>query len=148
MTTNFQRVGSVSNAHAGREFEEKVRKYFGDRSMSLSPNFEVPVGVGNLKKRRKFDLGSNDPALLVECKSHTWTAGGNSPSAKLTVWTEAMYFFHIAPSHFRKILCVLRDTRNGLSLAEHYLRNYRHLVPTDVEIWEFDATVQSAQVVS
>jgi hypothetical protein len=148
MAVNFQRVGSVSNAHAGREFEEKIKAYFAVRDMNLSPSFEVPVGVGDLKKSRKFDLGSDEPAILVECKSHTWTAGGNSPSAKLTVWTEAMYFFHIAPSHFRKILCVLRDTRNGVSLAEHYLKNYRHLVPSSVEIWEFDAAAQSAQVVS
>jgi hypothetical protein len=43
--------------------------------------------VGSDKKKiRNFDLGSSTPAILVECKSHTWTQSGNIPSARLTVW--------------------------------------------------------------
>ena len=26
------------------------------------------------------------------------------PSAKMTVWNEAMYYFHIAPKQYRKIM--------------------------------------------
>ena len=51
-----------------------------------------------------------------------------------------MYFFHIAPPEYRKILFVLRDysAKKRGTLAQYYVRNYSHLIPDDVEIWEFD----------
>lgn len=56
--------------------------------------------MGNLKDNNK---------IVIECKSHTWTSGDNVPSAKLTVWNEAMYYFSLTPSEFRKVLVVKRD---------------------------------------
>jgi len=64
------------------------------------------------------------------------------PSAKMTVWNEAMYYFHVAPTEFRKILFVLKHDRRGLSLASYYLNAHEHLVPDDVEVWEFDTSTQ------
>ena len=96
--------------------------------------------------QHKFDLGSESPPVLVECKAHTWTSGGNSPSAKLTVWNEAMHYFQCAPKGYRKILFVLRDERNAETLAEHYLRRYGHLVPDDVEVWEYNMSTGDALV--
>jgi hypothetical protein len=101
------------------------------------------VGVGSQKKQHRFDLGAENPAMLVECKSHTWTQGGNMPSAKLTVWNEAMYYFHVAPKQYRKIFFVLKHMRKEVSLAAYYLANYYHLIPEDVEIWEY-CTVDQA----
>jgi len=51
-----------------------------------------------------------------------------------------MYYFAVAPHRYRKIFFVLRDirTKTGESLAEYYVRTYRHLVPPDVEVWEYD----------
>ena len=51
-----------------------------------------------------------------------------------------MYYFLVAPPGFRKILFVLRDMSEWRqeTLAEYYIRTYRHLIPEDVEIWEFD----------
>lgn len=137
---NFQRVGSVSNAHVGRDFESVAKAYFHQKGISLGSNYSVPVGVASEKKNRQFDLGSSDPAILVECKSHRWTAGGNVPSAKITVWNEAMYYFHLAPRRFRKVLFVLRDfsEKRGETLAAYYVRNYGHLIPSAVEILECD----------
>lgn len=145
--TNFQRIGSVSNAHVGNEFEEVARAVFAEHGITLSRSFGVPVGVGRTKKLRRFDLGSENPPVLLECKSHTWTQGGNIPSAKITVWNESMYYFHVAPSGFRKVLFVLKDRCAGRmeTLASYYLRNYRHLVPDDVEFWEFDAVSNLAE---
>ena len=84
--------------------------------------------------------------MLVECKSHTWTAGGNVPSAKMTVWNEAMYFFHLAPKRYKKALFVLRDfdAKRRESLAEYYVRNYGHLIPNDVKILEYDESTSLA----
>lgn len=137
---NFQRAGSVSNSHVGRDFEAAAKRYFLERGVNLKTGFAVPLGVGDRTKDRRFDLGSENPAVLVECKSHRWTVGGNVPSAKLTVWNEAMYYFHLAPSRYRKIFFALRDIspRTNESLVAYYLRNYGHLVPADVEILEID----------
>jgi len=139
---NFQRIGSVSNAHAGREFERIAQQFFSDQGITLAPNFSVPVGVGSLKKAHKFDLGTESPPTLVECKSHTWTQGGNMPSGKLTAWNEAMYYFHIAPGSYRKIFFVLKHLRGEISLANYYITNLGNLIPNDVEIWEYCVTEQ------
>lgn len=140
--TNHQRLGSISNAHAGREFELLARAYFKrQEGLDLAVNFPVPLGHGDHKKIHRFDLGSEDPAVLVECKSHNWTITGNMPSAKMTVWNEAMYYFHLAPSHYRKVLFVLdaRHSRQGVSLAEFYFRTAAHLIPPKVTLAEYNA---------
>lgn len=141
--TNFQRIGSPSNTHVGRDFESAAFTYFlKAEGLRLQCCFPVEVGIGAVKKIRKFDLGSDDPPILVECKSHRWTETGNMPSAKVTVWNESMFYFHIAPGHYRKVLFVLQDVHptKGESLAEYYFRNYSHLIPPGVTIIEFDET--------
>ena len=139
MVNNFQRLGSTSNAQVGRDFETAAQDYFRQKGISLRKGHSVQIGVSR-KKDRQFDLGSDYPPVLVECKSHTWTQGGNIPSAKITVWNEAMYLFLLAPKRFQKVLFVRRDfsERRSESLAEYYVRNYGHLIPDDVEIWEYD----------
>ena len=82
--------------------------------------------------------------MLVEYKSHTWTQGGNMPSAKMTVWNEAMYYFHLAPVMYRKILFVLKQSRREVTLASYYLRTHGHMVPDGVEIWEYDVETNTA----
>jgi hypothetical protein len=109
MNKPFQRAGSESNAHVGREFEQAALKFFGANGINLQPGLAVHVGFGSVKKIHAFDLGSDEKRILVECKSHRWTSEGNVPSAKLTVWNEAMYYFVAAPPGYRCIMFVLRD---------------------------------------
>ena len=137
---SFQRVGSISNAHAGAEFEGVAQQFFKEQGLSLQKGFPAPVGLGATKKVHKFDLGSDAPPVLVECKSHKWTSGGNVPSAKLTVWNEAMFYFLCSPPEFRKIMFVLKHQRNEQSLAAYYIRNYAHLIPDGVEFWDYCET--------
>jgi hypothetical protein len=149
--TNHQRIGSISNAHAGREFEALARTYFSTfEGLHLQPSFPVNLGHAGRTKSHRFDLGSQDPAVLVECKSHNWTVSGNMPSAKVTVWNEAMYYFHLAPSHYRKVLFVLdaRHSRQGQSLAEFYLRTCGHLIPPGVSIAEYNLETQTVRHVT
>ncbi len=134
---NFQRVGAVSNTHVGRDFEEAARLYFVKTGIALQPSFEISVGFKN-KKIHRFDLGSDAPPIIVECKSYTWTSGGNSPSAKIRGMNEVMLLFSVAPAHYRKILFLLKHMRREVSLAAHYVKNHGHLVGPDVEVWEFD----------
>lgn len=141
--TNHQRVGSISNSHAGREFESEAREYFlRVEGLQLTPAFSIALGAEGAKpKSHRFDLGSHDPAILVECKSHNWTVSGNMPSAKITVWNEAMYYFYLAPVSYRKVLFVLESChpKQSKSLAESYARINAHLIPADVSIFEYNA---------
>ncbi len=137
---NFQRKNSTSNAHIGKEFEIAAANIFSSKGYKLHSNYALSIGIEDNKKDHSFDLGSLTPKIIVECKSHKWTSGNNVPSAKMTVWNETMYYFAISSSEYRKILFVLRDERssNKMTLAEYYLRTYAHLIPSDVEIWEYD----------
>lgn len=149
MNKPHQRIGSISNAHVGRDFELVAQSVFCSQGLNLERDVKVSIGLGEIKKLHAFDLGCKERKILVECKSHRWTApNDNVPSAKLTVWNEAMYYFLAAPAGYRKILFVLRDLseKRGETLAEYYVRTYRHLIPEDVEIWEFDELTQAVSV--
>lgn len=149
--SNHQRPGAISNAHEGRVFEGKARSYFiQNNGWDLVPNLSVAISVNNSPpKKHRFDLGSQERKIIVECKSHNWTESGNVPSAKITVWNEAMYYFLLAPEDFRKILFVLEahNEKRGLTLAQYYVRNYGHLIPQDVEILEFNEKTGLARTV-
>ncbi|MBI3304034.1 MAG: hypothetical protein HYZ72_18365 [Deltaproteobacteria bacterium] len=129
-------MANADNPLKGAKFEDVVREFFLREGLALDSHFSVDVGVSSLRKPRKFDLGCAEPPTLIECKSHTWTEGGNAPSAKLSVWNEAMLYFLAAPTQYRKILAALQHSRGGESLAEHYVKRLPHLVPRGVEIWE------------
>jgi hypothetical protein len=141
MVETFQRKGAISNAHAGKEFERLIKDFFLKQGLVLKENVTVDVGIRG-KRLHKFDLGCISKKVLVECKSHTWTEGDNIPSAKITTWNEAMFLFYVAPEDYRKIFIVLKDynARRKETLAHYYMRTKSHLVPDDVEIWEFDLT--------
>ncbi len=126
------------NPLRGKDFATIVKLILEREGFNLTPEFSVRIGAAAEKKPRRFDFGSKRPPVLVECKRHTWTVGANAPSAKMSVWNEAMYYFALAPKTHRRILAVARDVRSGRSLAEYYLSRFRHLVPVGVEIWEFD----------
>jgi len=141
MNDRYQRKGVSSNAQAGKDFENDAQRFFKSRKgLLLVPKFKMHVGVGEQKKEHAFDLGCGNPKVIVECKSHKWTESGNTPSAKMTQWNEAMYYFAIAPKGYQKIMFVLHDfhQRKSETLAAYYLRTYFHLVPDDVEFWEYD----------
>lgn len=138
--SNFQRQGSVSNSHVGRAFELRARQVLAGHGLHLTLNHKVPCGLGSKMKLHSFDLGSEDPKIIVECKSQTWTAGGNVPSAKMKNWAEAMFYFHMAPLEYRKIFFVERSVRPGRdeTLLHYFRRTQSHLIPHDVEFWELD----------
>lgn len=141
MDKPHQRIGSVSNARVGADFEKVALEFFATQSITLTRNFPVKLGLSK-KKTHCFDLGTDEEKILVECKSHRWTAGARVPSAKLTVRNEAMYYFHLAPADYRKILFVLHDRREavGESLLAYYKRTYSHMIPDGVEFMEWDET--------
>ncbi|MYB76051.1 MAG: hypothetical protein F4X83_02945 [Chloroflexi bacterium] len=138
--SNFQRDGSTSNSHVGRAFEARARKALAKRGLRLESNYKVPCGLGAVRKAHAFDLGSDNPKVVVECKSHTWMSGDKVPSAKMKNWAEAMFYFHMAPQDYRKIFFVERSVRPGRSesLLAYFLRTRAHMIPPAVEFWELD----------
>ncbi len=48
---------------------------------------------------------------------------------------------------YRKTLYVLKSLRRGESLADHYIKRFEHLIPDDVEIWEYDSDIKSSSKV-
>ncbi|ESQ87922.1 hypothetical protein ABAC460_17170 [Asticcacaulis sp. AC460] len=90
---NFQRDGSISNSHVGRAFELRAQQALLREGVAVEMNHKVPCGLGNVRKNHAFDLGSDNPKIIVECKSQTWTVSGNIPSAKMKNWAEAMFYF-------------------------------------------------------
>lgn len=139
--TNHQRKDAVSNTAAGKEFETSIKKFWLNQGIELSDSYSVLLGVSTKKKNHRFDFGCSNPKILVECKSHRWTEGNNTPSAKMTVWNEAMYYFSLCSNEYRKLFCVLRDysEKRKMTLAEYYINTYEHLIPQKVEFWEFCA---------
>lgn len=145
MNRPFQRKGAKSNTYIGKEFEKAAMKFFAKQGLKLEKDISVDIGITE-KRPHNFDLGSLSDKILVECKSHTWTEGGNVPSAKMTTWDQAMYFFYVAPKGYRKILFVLKDynAKRQETLANYYIRTKSHLIPKGVEIWEFNESHKKA----
>ena len=137
---NFQRHESTSNSQVGRTFEKRARKVLAEHGLRLESDHRVPCGLDTVRKSHAFDLGSENPKVIVECKSHTWTSGGNVPSAKMKNWAEAMFYFHMAPPDYRKIFFVERRVRRGSneSLLTYFLRTQAHMIPRNVEFLELD----------
>lgn len=149
MTNSFQREGSTSNAHVGDEFELLTQQLFEERGILLARDIGIEIGLRE-KKEHSFDLGSKEEKIIIECKSHTWTKTGNIPSAKITTWEQAMFYFLLAPDNFRKIFVVQKNEHPDRTetLAEYFVRLRAHLIPEDVEIWELDVDREDFRVLS
>jgi hypothetical protein len=130
----------MTNFKKGKCFENAIQVYFESVKLFLEKAFHVDIGHKKIKHKHRFDLGSKNPNILVECKAHQWTVNKNTPSAKISVWNEAMYYFDLAPTGYRKWFIVLHCQREqeGESLLGYYKRNNAHLIPPDVELFEFN----------
>jgi hypothetical protein len=149
VNNRFQRIDSVSNTKAGKDFELLAQAaILASENINLQFNISLEVGVAEIKKRHTFDLGSHTHRIIVECKSHRWTTGNNVPSAKITTWHAAMYYFLLAPASYRKIFFCLHhhSEKHRQSMAEYYIKHHSHLIPRDVEIWEYCESNQTVNV--
>ena len=137
---NFQRKGATDNTTVGRRFEKKVERCLVKSGFKPVAGFPLAIGTGAVKKNHRFDFGDESNKTIIECKAHTWTESGNVPSAKMTTWDQAMYFFFLASNGYRKMLVVQldRNTRRNQTLGEYYINTKPHLIPSGVEIWEYN----------
>ena len=145
MDKAYQRKGAKSNSYVGSGFEALAKRWFLGKGIPLDDQFPMQIGRG-MEQTHNFDLGSENHHIIVECKSHTWTEGGNVPSAKMKAWNEAMYYFHLAPEWYQKVFFVKRSIRSqtGQSLLDYYLKTFRHLTPPDVHFIEYDEDLEKS----
>lgn len=148
---NFQRIGSISNSHVGRNFEDIALAYFQNLKFSVKKDYPIQLGFSR-KKQHRFDLGGKDYKgyeVVIECKSHKWTSGNKVPSAKMTVWNEIMLYFSLVSRDIKKVLFVLKDKspKRQETLAGYYIRTYSHLIPKGVIIMEFDEVKNSVKTI-
>lgn len=136
---NHQRKNATSNTAVGAEFEASTLEELKREYPSLTSPFWLPIGYLR-QKQHKFDLGCAEQRVIVECKSHTSTEGGNVPSAKITTWDQAMLYFFLAPRAYTKLFVAKRDLnpKTGESLAEYYVRTHFHVIPDEVHFIEVD----------
>ena len=118
-----------------RAFQALSKEFF-ENELGVTLDEEVAFDLPNGETHR-FDLASEDSSIFIECKSYTWTSGGNEPAAKLNhAKTDAKYL--LASAARRKILAFEDDIlpKDGKSLAELFARRNGKWLE-DVEIWRY-----------
>lgn len=115
------------------ELENRAESYFSeklDRDLS-----ETKCQVGP-EQFHKFDLVSGSGDVVIECKSYTWTDGGNFPQAKVSTANEALFFLSRIKAD-RKLLVMQDDvSSDGKSLVDAYVERYDGLMD-DTEVWRY-----------
>lgn len=133
-------MANKDNPIAGAKFEKMCHEYMTKHGVELVHSCSLKIRANKKYGYHKFDFVSKKANIIVECKSHAWTESGNTPSAKMAVWNEAMYYFSLLPKSHLKILFVKKsiNKNNKKSLAEQYVISNEHLIPYNTVIWEFD----------
>ena len=128
----------------GDRFEQLVRGVLAKRGLRLARHHPVDVGVARQKREHKFDLGSDELRLLVECKGHEWPKQNGQLTTKFHAWKSDICFLQAAPDSYRKVFAVLHAERNGRTMLGVFLDRCGHLVTDDIEICEiaWDGTVR------
>ena len=113
-------------------FQLVAREYF-EKQLGVQLESEKSVRLDDGQIHR-FDLGSKEADVLIECKSYTFTETGNEPAAKLNhAKTDAQL---LRASHASRKIIVFDDDlhpKKG-SLAKLFARRNSAWL-TDVEVW-------------
>ena len=129
---------NADNPRLGKEFQDFVQT-LAEKKFKKKFVQEQVVRIGLPPKGHKFDLVSEDGTIIIECKRHTWTDGGNVPSAKIAVLDEAILYMRSVPYYARKIIAMIEahdpTGKRKESLAEYFVDKHGHLL-ADIEIWE------------
>ena len=142
----------MSNKKQGEEFTKLVKEYLENiDNISLNNEYQIEVGLNSIyKKSHKYDLGNEN--IIVECKCYNWEKSGENPSGKIATLNEAMLYFHATTKSYKKKLFLKKTEKNNKKIsetfAEYYVRLYNHLIPDDVEVWEFDTINLTAKKIN
>lgn len=140
-------VPQQSHVERGTAFQELAGRVLGAR-FGCTFRLEEMIAIGSPAKNHRFDLVSTDRQFVGECKSFSWTSGGNMPSAKITTVNEAVFYLSLLSTESYRFVTMRRDIRpgSGESLASYYWRTNRHLLG-GVDILEIDAESGAVEVI-
>ncbi|SFB90189.1 hypothetical protein [Ruminococcus albus] len=133
-------MSNSEHPHWGKEFQKAVFKWL-ESKPEYKGKFEMEVGlpIGKPEKDHFFDIVNKEERIVIECKRYTWTETGNVPSAKIRALNEAAFFLTFVDNTYTKYIVILKNyhDKKRESLAEYYVRTYRHLLG-DIIVAEFD----------
>ena len=142
-------MSTNSNKPSGNDFSRSVGQYLNHNGFAVRREYEFEVGINSLvKKPHKFDWGND--ILLVECKAYNWLrVRSHYPGGLFATANEAVLYFMAVPKSYRKMLFLWETERRSENdpetFAEYYVRLFQHLIPTDIEVYEFNANNLTAR---
>ena len=142
---NTQKDTAVSNYGKGSAFEKEIHRFLEQKGIDVEKHPKIPIGI-KAKKEHAFDLGNEK--LLVECKAYKWTVTGNAPAAKIAAFSEAMFYFYLAPKKYAKYFFSKKEysPKKDKSLLKYFIDCYNYLIPSDVVLIDYNPENQSTDV--
>jgi len=134
------------NTGKGRSFQVLAREIL-SAHFRTEFRLDYPILIGNPPKAHRFDLVSGDASIVGECKNYSWTETGNMPSAKMGFINEALLYLSYLPSATTKFIAmrVARHDRRQETLAQYYVRTYRHL-HAGIDVFEIDVESRDVRI--
>jgi len=123
----------LSNTERGKAFQIHCGAAL-KRALSRDFDLEVPIEIFG-GKLHSFDLATKERDIVAECKSYTFTATGNIPSAKITTLREAAMYLQSIQGNVTRLLIVkyAPHPKRGETLGRYFVRlNTNHLERLDV----------------
>ncbi len=108
--SNFQRVGADNNAKVGDEFECAAQSYFDGQGTKLTRNHALQIGVSDKKKSHNFDLGCDEPKMIVECKSPSVEINQKAFD-QVTLYNQKYFAKYVLVTNGRKHYCCMVDMK-------------------------------------
>ena len=124
-----------------KQFEDRVNKFVARYFHNEFSEQALDLGQG---KMHKFDLVSADRSIIVECKSYTWTEGGNFPSGKIATLKEALFYFSLVKAERKILVMHHRPFPKKEPLVDVFFRQNRQLIG-DVELWDYIVSTSPMQ---
>lgn len=140
-------MSNSDNPRNGAMFQKQVKDWF-QRNYAMFFELEKKISIGNPPKDHKFDIVSEDGAIVVECKRYTWTETGNVPSAKMGFTNEAVFYLSFLPDEYERYIVMLYSyhQKRKESLAEYYYRTNRHLLG-NIKVAEYNPETDEFRII-
>ncbi len=115
-----------------RAFQLLAKRYF-ESEFGVALIAEVSVRLDDGQVHR-FDLGSQEATILIECKCYTFTATGNEPAAKLNHAKTDAHLLRASHAN-RKIIIFDDDLHPKKGSLAHLFARRNSSWLADVEVW-------------
>ena len=124
-----------------QQFEDRVNQFVTRYFHKQFSEQALDLGQG---KMHKFDLVSADHSIIIECKSYTWTSGGNYPSGKISTLKEALLYFRTIQAQKKILVMHHKEFLKKELLADVFFRQNRQLFG-DLDLWDYIVSIDPIQ---